>query len=62
MKKFGEFILWLFIAPGDLVCDRLGVTQEQNRDLIRMLVNGLIWIMVVIIGLAVWTSTLPIYQ
>ena len=55
-------ILWVCIAPGDWISDRLSVTQDQNRDLVRMLVNSLFWIVIAIIGLAIWTSTLPIYQ
>lgn len=62
MRKILDAILWIFIAPGDWIADRLDVTQDQNRDLIRMLVNGLFWIVIAIIGLAIWTSTLPIYQ
>lgn len=62
MRKLLDAILWVFIVPGDWISDRLGVTKDQNRDLIRMLVNGLFWIVIVIIGLAIWTSTLPIYQ
>lgn len=62
MRKVLDAIVWLFIFPGDLVCDRLGITKEENRDLVRMLINGLIWIAVVIVGLAIWTSGLPIYQ
>ena len=62
MNTIGRFILWIFLAPGDWVSDRLGVTTDQNRDLMRMLVNSLFWIMVAVIGLAIWTSGLPIYQ
>ena len=62
MKKFGQLILWVFIAPGELIADRLGIAKENNRDLVRMLVNSLFWIMVAIVGLAIWTSTLPQYQ
>ena len=62
MKKFGELVVWMFIAPGDLIADRLGIYEENNRDLVRMLINGLFWIMVAIAGLAIWTSTLPMYQ
>lgn len=62
MRKMLDAIMWLFIFPGDLVADRLGVSKEENRGLIRMLINGLLWIVVVIIGLAIWTSGLPIYQ
>ena len=53
---------WLLILPGEWVSNRLGVQQENNRDLIRMLINSLFWIMVAIIGLAIWTSTLAPYQ
>lgn len=62
MSNVGRFILWILLAPGDWVSDRLGVTADQNRDLIRMLVNSLFWIGVAIIGLAIWTSGLPIYD
>jgi len=62
MAKLGRFILWLFIAPGDLIADLLNISQENNRDLVRMLINSLFWIGVAVIGLAIWTSGLPIYQ
>lgn len=62
MRKVLDAILWIFIAPGDFVSDRLGVTKEENRDLIRMLINGLFWIGVAIVGLAIWTSGMPMYQ
>lgn len=62
MTRIGRFILWIFLAPGDWVSDRLGVTSDQNRDLMRMLVNSLFWIMVAVIGLAIWTSGMPIYR
>ncbi|WP_336056286.1 hypothetical protein [Nitratireductor sp. CH_MIT9313-5] len=62
MKRIYDAILWLFIFPGDLVSDWLGISREENRDLVRMLVNSLFWIFVAIIGLAIWTSGLPMYQ
>ena len=62
MRKLYDAMIWLFLFPGDLVADWFGVTEDQNRDLIRMLINSLFWIGVVVIGLAIWTSTLPIYQ
>lgn len=62
MAKFGRFIMWLFIAPGDMISDRLGITKEQNRDLVRMLINSLFWILIAIIGLAIWTSRMPEFQ
>ncbi|MCT8988923.1 hypothetical protein NYR54_01250 [Chelativorans sp. SCAU2101] len=62
MRKIGQFILWVLLAPGDWVSDRLGVTTDQNRDLVRMLINSLFWIMIAVIGLAIWTSGMPIFQ
>ncbi len=52
----------LLILPGDWAADRLGVSREENRDLVRMLINGLFWIFIAIFGLAIWTSTLSIYN
>jgi len=60
--RFWRFILWLMIAPGDILSDRLGVMQENNRDLLRMLINSLFWIMVAVFGLWLWTSTMPEFQ
>jgi len=62
MRQLLNAILWIFIAPGELISDWLGVTQSQNRDLMRMLVNSLFWIIIVVIGLAIWTSGMPMYQ
>lgn len=62
MRTVLQALLRLVILPGDRVADRLGVTKGENRDLVRMLINGLFWIAVVVIGLAIWTSTLPLYQ
>ena len=62
MRKLYDAVLWLFLAPGDFLSDRLGVTQEENRDLLRMLVNSLFWIFIAIIGLAIWTSGMPMYN
>lgn len=33
----------IFLGPGNLVCDAMGVGDENNRDLFRMLVNSFIW-------------------
>ena len=58
MRMLDEVILWF--APGDLIAYGLGV-KGRNRHLVRMLPNGLFWIAVMVVGLAIWTSTLPIY-
>lgn len=33
----------VFLGPGNAVCNAVGVGQENNRDLLRMLVNSLVW-------------------
>lgn len=45
----------LFLLPGDLVCNVLGVGKANNRDLLRMLVNSFAWALVgaVIVALVV---------
>lgn len=62
MRALLRALEWFFIFPGEWVCDRLGVTKADNRDLVRMLINYLFWIAVAVLGLAVWTSQLPIYD
>ena len=62
MRAILQALIWVFLFPGDWVSDRLGVEQAENRDLVRMLINSLFWIMVVVVGLAIWTSTLPAYN
>ena len=61
MRRLYDAVLWFLLLPGDLISDRLGVTQDNDRDFVRMLVNSLFWIGICVIGLAIWTSTLPIY-
>ncbi|MHA6687163.1 hypothetical protein [Mesorhizobium sp. A556] len=62
MAKLGRLILWLFIAPGDMISDRLGISQDENRNLVRMLINSIFWVFIAIIGLAIWTSAMPEFQ
>ena len=37
------FILGWLMAPSNAVCDALKVADEQERGMVRMLVNTLIW-------------------
>lgn len=62
MRALLQSLIRFFLFPGEWVADRFGVTRENNRDLVRMLVNYLFWGAVATIGLAIWTSTLPIYR
>ncbi len=38
------------LAPGDLACDAIGLSHEEGRGLVRMLVNAFVWL---IVGLAI---------
>ena len=40
MVKAIETVL---LGPGEVCCNALGVGQENNRDLVRMLINSLVW-------------------
>jgi hypothetical protein len=62
VRRILQALIWIFIVPGDWVSSKLGVTESDNRDLVRMLVNSLFWIAIVVIGLAIWTSTMPEYH
>ena len=41
--SIGNALARLFLLPGDLACDALGLGQADNRELVRMLVNSLAW-------------------
>jgi hypothetical protein len=43
----------IFLGPGDFCCNLLGVGQENNRDLVRMLINSFIWMAVGSIYMAI---------
>lgn len=40
-------IFRLLMAPANAFCDLLHIQDEDERSVVRMLVNGLIWITIV---------------
>jgi len=49
-------MLRLLMRPSNMVCDRLKITDEQERGMVRMLVNTLLWVTILISGLTLfWT-------
>lgn len=48
--SIGAALARLFLFPGDLACAFVGLDQEDKRELVRMLVNSLVWI---VVGMAV---------
>ncbi|UXN66111.1 hypothetical protein N8E89_23130 (plasmid) [Phyllobacterium sp. A18/5-2] len=41
----------LILLPGNMVCQAIGIGNADNRDLVRMLVNSLVWIVIGIFAL-----------
>jgi hypothetical protein len=39
--SLGQFVVWPLLLPGNLVCGSLGLSK--HHDLVRMLVNSLVW-------------------
>jgi hypothetical protein len=33
----------IFLGPGEVCCNAMGISQENNRDLVRMLINSFVW-------------------
>jgi hypothetical protein len=44
-----------FLFPGDLACGALGLESDDKRELVRMLVNSLVWILIGMLAAAVIT-------
>ncbi len=36
----------VFLFPGDIACAAIGIDRDDKRELVRMLVNSLVWIVV----------------
>ncbi|WP_158817521.1 hypothetical protein [Methylocapsa sp. S129] len=53
--SIGAALAWPFLLPGDFACDVLGMGKTEYRDLVRMLINSLVWttIGVFVVALAV---------
>ena len=46
IPSIGANVARLFLFPGDLACAALGLDRNDKRELVRMLVNSLVWIVV----------------
>jgi len=43
-------LLRLFLLPGNAACAALGVTEDEDRVMLRTLVNMLVWNVVMVVG------------
>jgi hypothetical protein len=50
MSKVGSSLARLFLRPGDIACVAIGLDHDDKQELVRMLINSLVWI---IVGMAV---------
>ena len=44
-----------FLLPGDLACAAMGLDSDDKRELVRMLVNSLVWIVLGMLAAVVLT-------
>ncbi len=49
----GHWITWLFLLPGETACNALHATEADDRAMIRMLVNMLVWNLVAVLAVVV---------
>jgi len=51
----GKAVLRVFLFPGNLVSDALGARKDDDRAMIRSLVNMLVWNLVIVLAVvALW--------
>jgi hypothetical protein len=53
LSAIGNAFGRLFLLPGDLACNALGVGHADDRDLVRMLVNSLVWTAAAVVAVAI---------
>ena len=53
--SIGSALARVFLFPGDLACGAMGLESDDKRELVRMLVNSLVWIVVGMLAAVVLT-------
>ena len=46
LATVGAALARAFLLPGDIACTAIGLDSEDKRELVRMLVNSLVWIVI----------------
>ena len=47
-------LLQAFLLPGNVVCDLVGASAEDDRSMIRTLINMLVWNAVIVLAVVLW--------
>lgn len=50
----GKMALRMFLWPGNVVCDMIGAREEDDRQMIRTLINMLVWNFVIVLAVVLW--------
>ncbi|MCF8476678.1 MAG: hypothetical protein K9G60_06585 [Pseudolabrys sp.] len=50
--SIGTGLARLFLFPGDLACAVFGLDSDDKHELVRMLINSLVWIFVGMLAVA----------
>ena len=50
----GKTALRIFLLPGNMVCDAIGARADDDRAMIRSLINMLVWNLTVVLVVVLW--------
>jgi hypothetical protein len=50
----GKMALRMFLWPGNVVCDMIGAREEDDRQMIRTLINMLVWNFAIVMAVVLW--------
>lgn len=53
--SLGTALARVFLFPGDIACSAMGLDSDDKRELVRMLVNSLVWIVLGMVAAVVIT-------
>lgn len=51
----GTALARVLLFPGDIACSAIGLDRDDKRELVRMLINSLVWIVVGMLVAAIVT-------
>jgi hypothetical protein len=54
-SSVGNALARVFLFPGDIACTAMGLESDDKRELVRMLVNSLVWIVLGMVAAVVLT-------